>query len=311
MAWSVGVTFAAFLFGSSVDERPVVDVHVERGAAAGDCPDAPALTALIEEIERRPNAGAPAAPITPGVRAAVTFERSPTGYRAALRLFGAREGERTLTDTGPSCAALGRAVAITLALSLESGTDPQAPVEKPIAPLPPTSPRGAPVSVGISGGVALVTVGAPSLAAGIDVAVEMGRRLSIEGSGRHVLARASTLEPGEVRVSLDAAILRLCAVAAGVGRALQANVCAAGAAGVLHGEGVGYPSAGTAASAWVALGGGLDARWRVGARWRLSLGVEALVPLRQDTFSIENRGVAFSSGAVSWTTRLGVACQVW
>src|SRR3954469_20748300 len=123
MAWSLGVTIAAILFGSFGDARPLVDVHVERDAAAGDCPDAATLAASIEEIERRPNAGAPAAPITPGVRATVTFGRLPTGYQAALRLFGAREGERTLTDTGPSCAALGRAVAITLALSLESDAD--------------------------------------------------------------------------------------------------------------------------------------------------------------------------------------------
>jgi hypothetical protein len=173
------------------------------------------------------------------------------------------------------------------------------------------APRRTSVSVGIGGGVAAGAVGAPSFAAGVDVGVAIGRRLVIEAGGRHVLARASTLDPGEVRVSLDAAILRLCAVVAGVDHALQAYLCASGAAGALHGEGVGYPTSESASSAWLAAGGGLDARWRLAGPWSLAFGVEALAPLRQDTFSVENRGVAFRTTAVSWTTRLGVVVQVW
>jgi hypothetical protein len=38
MAWSLGVAIAALLFGSFGDARPLVDVQVERDAAAGDCP---------------------------------------------------------------------------------------------------------------------------------------------------------------------------------------------------------------------------------------------------------------------------------
>jgi hypothetical protein len=310
MAWSIGVALGALLVGSVAGPTSPFDLHVEREGGAVDCPDAAALTASIDDIERHPATGAAAT--TPGVRAEVTFARAETGYRATLRLRGAKVGERTLTDTGASCAALGRAVAIALALSLEGDPDPPVPVVTTPAltppPAPPT-PRRTSVSIGIEGGVVAGAVGAPSFGAGLDVGVALGRGFVIEGGGRHVLARASALSPGEVRVSLDAAILRLCAVVAGARRPLQADVCATGAAGALRGEGVGYPTAGSAASAWIAAGGGLDARWRLGP-WSLVLGLEALAPLRQDTFSIENRGVAFRSSAVSWTTRLGVAFQV-
>jgi len=321
MPWSVGVAVAAFLLGSAEGARSPLDLHVEREPAAADCPDAASLAASIDDIERHPAAGAAEAPTetptTPGVRADVTFARAETGYRATLRLRGAKAGERTLTDTGPSCAALGRAVAIALALSLEGEPDLPVPIvtEAPASTPPPgpatPAPRRTSVSVGIGGGVAAGAVGAPSFAAGVDVGVAIGRRLVIEAGGRHVLARASTLDPGEVRVSLDAAIVRLCAVVAGVDHALQAYLCASGAAGALHGEGVGYPTSESASSAWLAAGGGLDARWRLAGPWSLAFGVEALAPLRQDTFSVENRGVAFRTTAVSWTTRLGVVVQVW
>src|SRR5204862_5615076 len=177
--------------------------------------------------------------------------------------------------------------------------------------IPRPARRRASVLVGVSGGVAFEAVGAASPAGGVDVGVAIGRRLSMEAGGRHVLARSSALDPGEVRVSLDAAVLRLCAAVAGVERALEARVCAAGAAGVLRGEGAGYPTSIAASSAWLAAGGGLDGRWRLDDRWLLVLGAEALAPLRQDTFSVQNRGVAFRSSAVSWTMRLGVAVRVW
>src|SRR5204862_373163 len=154
--------------------------------------------------------------------------------------------------------------------------------------IPRPARRRASVLVGVSGGVAFEAVGAASPAGGVDVGVAIGRRLSMEAGGRHVLARSSALDPGEVRVSLDAAVLRLCAAVAGVERALEARVCAAGAAGVLRGEGAGYPPSIAASSAWLAAGGGLAGRWRLDARWRLVLGAEALAPVRQGTFSEHN-----------------------
>src|SRR5947207_3381796 len=137
MPLSVGVTVAAFLLGSVEGARSPLDLHVEREPAAADCPDAASLTAAIDDIERHPAAGAAETPTTPGVRADVTFARAETGYRATLRLRGAKAGERTLTDTGPSCAALGRAVAIALALSLEGEPDLPVPI---VTPEPTSTP---------------------------------------------------------------------------------------------------------------------------------------------------------------------------
>lgn len=304
MPWAAGVVVVALLEAGAGDAPRPLDLRVERRAGATDCPDERALAASTAEIDRR---------ATPGVQAEVTFERQEAGYRATLRLHGAKQGERTLTDTGPTCAALGRAVAITLALSLagEPEAPPPAPEPPPPAPPPPPSPRAG-VLVGVTSGAALDLVGAPSLAFGADVGVALGRRVSIEAGGRHVLARTSTFQPGSVSVSLDAAVLRLCGVLAGVDGRWQAVACAAGAAGRLRGEGAGYPTSTAATNPWAAAGGGVDARRRLGGgRWVATLGVEALAPLRQDTFSIENGGVAYRSAAVSWMMRLGVAVRVW
>jgi hypothetical protein len=302
MPWAAGVIVVALLHAQAADAPRPPALRVERLAGATDCPDASGLAAAVAEIDRR---------ATPGVQAEVTFERQHTGYRATLRLHGAKEGERTLTDTDASCAALGRAVAISLALSLAG--EPEAPTPPPTPLSPPSAASSrASVLVGVASGAALELVGGPSLAVGADVGVALGRRLSIELGGRHVLARESTLQPGSVSVSLDAAVLRLCGVVLGADGPWQALVCAAGAAGRLRGEGAGYPTSAVATSAWTAAGGGLDARRRFAdGRWVAALGVEALAPLRQDTFSIENGGVAYRSSAVSWMLRLGVAVRVW
>jgi hypothetical protein len=303
MPWAAAVLVVALLQADPADAPQPAALGVERLAGANDCPDESALAASVAEIDRR---------ATPGVQAQVTFERQATGYRATLRLQGAKEGERTLTDTGTTCAALGKAVAISLALSLAGESEAPPPPAPPPPPPPAPPPSAAGVLVGLTSGAALELVGAPSLAVGADVGVTLGRRLLIELGGRHVLARASTLEPGSVQVSLDAAVLRLCGVLVGVEGPWQALACAAGAAGRLRGEGTGYPMSSVATSAWAAAGGGVDARRRFSdGRWVAALGVEALAPLRQDTFSIDNGGVAYRSSAVSWMLRLGLAVRVW
>ena len=318
MTWSAGVAIIAAVLGSAAGPRPALELHVQRGPSAEDCPDAPTLSRTVEDvadIERRMEGGVPPGAPPSVVHADVTFARTTAGYRGTVHLRGAREGERTFTDTGPSCGALAKAVAITMALSLDGEPEPPAmppPVTPPPAPLIPVSaPRRLRVEVAASAGLAIDTVGAPSLTAGGDVGFGFGRRLAIELGGRHVAARASRLDPGDVRVSLDLALLRVCATVAGADGPLEARACADGAGGALRAAGAGYPTSVTASSAWLAVGAGLDGRWRLGERWRLTGGVDGLLPLRQDTFSVENRGVAFRSSAVSWTTRLGISYQVW
>src|SRR4051812_24967108 len=90
---------------------------VTRLAEASDCPDADALDATVKGIL----GGAAARELV--VRADVEFARDALGYRAVMHLRGAKQGERTLTDSGPTCVALGRAVGITMALLLDTPDD--------------------------------------------------------------------------------------------------------------------------------------------------------------------------------------------
>src|SRR5579862_6095631 len=76
------------------------ELVVERAPGADDCPDGDGLARLIERIVG-PGAGGL---VRPGgeVRASVRFSRDASIYRATLLLAGAKQGERTLTDTGPT-----------------------------------------------------------------------------------------------------------------------------------------------------------------------------------------------------------------
>ena len=92
------------------------------------------------------------------------------------------------------------------------------------------------------------------------------------------------------------------------GQSLRAGACARAAAGQYRGDGDGYPMTASVRVPWMAAGGGL----RVGGLWgqRLLWGVSGLllIPVRRQTFSVENAGVAYESAAVGGTlaVELGV-----
>jgi hypothetical protein len=309
------------------------ELSVEREDAAADCPDAAGLARLVERIVG-PGAGGPV--VRPGgdVRAAVRFSRGAATYEAALALTGARQGARTLTDTGPTCAALGRAVAITMALLLDAGLDSEAPRPPPPTPVAVAvaSPAVAPLAssrasssrassspasratdgtLAVTLGPALGLVGGATLASGLAVMMGVGRHLALSLDGQYVAPRGTAFDAGEVDVTLLAARLRACGVLDNEG-AVRLGACAAGAAGRLRGEGRGYAFAdGVATLTWAAAGGGIEASRALGRRWRAGLSADALVPLRKSTFSITNRGVAFQSSPVSVMLEASFGVVLW
>jgi hypothetical protein len=293
------------------------DLTTLRAPGAEDCPDQGALSTMIARILN--NAPAEDGPARPGgdVRALVEFSRTSLGYQATLRLHGAKEGERTLTDTGPTCTALGRAVSITMALLLDAQEEITAAPPPPVAvlaPPPPQPPTPAATAgfLALSGGPVVGVVGPPSVAGALALDLRFGRRAQLQLAGQYVAPRSTSFDTGSVDVSLLAGRLGLCGVVNNPDAVVQVALCGQGVGGQLRGTGSGFLSGNNAATlAWFGAGGGLALSTLLGGRWLLGASVEALVPVRKYTFSVGNRGVATGSDAVSGMLQLSVGVKIW
>ncbi|HEX4405803.1 MAG TPA: hypothetical protein VH560_13285 [Polyangia bacterium] len=303
----VGLAAAVVLVGlaSAVEAAPLaVDLSVERAPGAEDCPDRDGLARIVERLTGTGGR------VRPGgdLHADVAFSRVASIYEATLRFAGAKQGERALTDTGPTCTALGRAVGITITLLL----DDEAPL---VAPAPPPVASKEAFSEGfvvLAAGAGLGLVGGPAPTAGLAFGVRLRRRLWLELDGDYVAPRATAFAGGDVDVSLAFARLRACGVLTRDGAAILAAVCGEGAGGVLTGQGRGYATAdGTARLPWAAAGGGVRARRRLRGRWSLDVAADVLAPLRTSTFSVANRGVAYRSTTPGVMLQLGVGVVIW
>jgi hypothetical protein len=284
---------------------PAAEFSVSRAPGAEDCPDATALRTRVEQITG--TSLAERAATEPPLAVEVSFSREGERYRAALRTRGPKEGERLLEDEGPACASLAEAVAVTLALLLDRA--PRHDVAAP-PPLPPSETVAGRASVGWIGVSAGPVFGeTPGVSLGFGPALGLEREhWSIELGGTATLARSVHFASGTVRVGLTSGNLQLCRMIDLAGPSLRAGACARAAAGQYRGDGDGYPTSASVRIPWMAAGGGL----RVGGLWgpHLLWGVSGLllIPVRKQTFSVENAGVAYESAAVGGTlaVELGV-----
>lgn len=277
---------------------PSAEFSVLRAPGAEDCPDATALRARVEQI-----AGTPLAVLA----AEVSFSREGGGYRAELRTRAPKEGERLLADQGPTCAALAEAVGVTLVLLLDRAPRRDLPASPPAQPTRTVPGRSAIGWIGLAAGPVFGETPGASLGFGAVAGVELVH-WSIELGGTETLSRSVRFASGTVRVGLTSGELQLCRMIDLAGKLLRAGACARAAAGQYRGEGEGYPTTTSVRLPWMAAGGGL----RVGGSWgkRLLWGVSGLllIPIRRQTFSVDNAGVAYESGIVGGTlaVELGV-----
>jgi hypothetical protein len=288
-------------------------LEVQRGAGADGCPDATALEGAIARILNAPEETRASAD---RVRARVTFSRTGSGYEAAVRLDGAKVGERTLTDTSPTCAALGRAVGITLALVLDTREELAPPPAPAVSVVTAKEPAPAPARtsgvLSLTGGSAFGVVGSPSLTSGVELDVGVGRWLLVQASGHYVASRSTEFDTGAVDVGLLAARLGICGVLNDPAAPVRVGLCARGVGGRLRGSGSGFPASNEAhALTFWALGGGLQVSTRVARRLVLGAQADVLAPLGTYTFSVGNRGVAYESDAVAAMLQLTVGVQLW
>jgi hypothetical protein len=287
-------------------------LSVARAAGAEDCPDGAELGGAIEAILKRP-LSVPAAP-EQTLRVEVDFTRHGDRYRAELRLHGAKEGERLLDDRGSTCAALAEATGVTLALLLDRELEHQAPPPPPPEPAEPQPPATAHAGtrgwLSILAGPTFGLVPLTSLGAGAAVSVDHGP-VWIEIAGRHVAAQSTPFGPGSVRVALTMADLELCGSVALSGEALRTALCAHTAAGRLTGEGVGYPASTSAALTWLAAGGGARIGGIVGGRWHWGMRSAVLIPAREQTFSVQNAGIAYDTSRVAAVVDLEIGVRIF
>jgi hypothetical protein len=291
-----GAILVVLSAGAARAQPPSAAFAVTRLDGAEGCPDAAALDASVARIL----GVAPAADLRPEVRVDVEFARGPSGTRATLRLAGAREGERTLTDTGLTCAALGRAVAVTLALILEgseggdAASTPASTLAAASASAPPPTPEPAAAAparatsgfVSLVGGPIAGAVGAPSVRGGLELELRLGRRARLLAGGDYVPSRAAALDAGRVDVSLLAARAAACSLLDDPGRPVHVSLCALAGGGRLRGVASGFPTSHDATLAWLAAGGSLRVEAVVSGRLLLTAGATVEAPLRKYTFSV-------------------------
>ncbi|CAN95198.1 MULTISPECIES: hypothetical protein [Sorangium] len=327
---------------------PLPRLAVQRAPAAADCPDAPSLAVAVERVmERRAldpvstagpptgagaaagdtpanaggappgdtpaNAGGALASADGATEIEVRFLHDGATYTAVLQAGG--RTRQLSSEVGASCGELVEAVALTLAILLDS--DPPAPA--PAAPAPaapaaaPVAPAPAPAALARAPVVPAPPRPPPRAARG-DVSMELGaaqtmgmldpfraaaiadvslrRRGWSAGVGGVWLPPQDTeLAPGVVSLGLGAATARGCATIAGDLDGLRLSACAAAVLGAVYGSGKGFAPDREASAPWFALGGSAVAEGTLLGSSALGWSARAtlLAPVARARFTVERR----------------------
>jgi len=273
---------------------------VERGAGAERCPDAEAITVKVEQIRGRPA-------LDPPNRYRVTLARTDDGFSATIRTHTSMGSVRTLEHSGANCAALGHAVALTLALLLDSDLEPKKKVDPPPPPPPPIvvataaprSPSAPPPSRDATFSLAAAALAgvlrpvSPALSA--DVGMSFAP-LRVSAGALWGWPQTLAFGPGTVHQRLLGGFARVCVPAWQRG-SLRLDACSGALAGAITAEAEGYTQNEQRTRSWIAVP--LEAAlagWTSPVGWELSLA--GLLPLRRPDYTIEGLGTVYRSPPV-------------
>jgi hypothetical protein len=283
---------------------PLARLVVHRAPAAADCFDAATLAGAVERMMQRP-ALDPASED----RFAPVYElqifHSEEGYAAILQSGGLT---RQLSDPGPTCAVLSEALALTLAILLESEAPLRpappppplvvwSPPPPPPAPPPPAPPPMPPPSkrwdVSIDAGV-LQSIGVLTpLSWGFIGEVSLRLRAGSFGAGAlWIPTRTLDVAPGTVELWLAAGTVRACGAVLGRLEGSHLSICAQPILGAIHGEGHGYAPDRQGTAPWFALGGGVLAEGSLSGPLGWSIRATVVVPLLSEKFTVDQRAGA-------------------
>src|SRR6185503_6014623 len=324
-ALSLGAALLAAAPRALAQRLPGLVVH--RTEDTSDCPDARALAGLVARHMKR----AALEPLSES-RAAegaapsldVQIYRSEAGYTAVVQTgTGSGLKTRQLSDRGPTCGGLAGALAITLAILLDTEVPPPPPLPEPPPPdrpspifappprtppprrsspppppPPPSSSRfGLAIGLGLAPFIGVLQHGA--LAGTGNVELRIGRRFSIAG-GLFAFSSQSFpyttavhgAEPGkpEIEMWLTAGILRGCVTfplpSTGSPSGTRAGGCLGVLAGAMHGEGHGLPVPRAATDPWASSEGSALLEQRLFWRFALVTRAALLVPFVTRSFSV-------------------------
>lgn len=289
------------LVAARADAAPLPHLVVHRAPAAADCPDAPALAAAVERLMRRPALDAVGEDRLAGIYE-VQILRTEEGYTSIIQAGGRA---RQISDAGATCAELSEALALTLAILLDSDA-PRPPPAPPVTPpsavtpppvLPPPAPPPLPPAplrrrwdVSIEVGAAQTLGVLTPLSWALDGEVSLRLRGGSIGLGAlWIPPRTSDVAPGTVDVWLAAATVRGCAALLGDLGGARLSLCAQPMLGAIHGEGHGYSPDRAKTSAWAALGATALAEGGLAGPLGWSARAALVVPLTLQAFTVDVR----------------------
>jgi hypothetical protein len=286
---SVALLVVLALTTAALDARADPTLEVIRTDEALQCPDSAELLELAYQVQ-----GSVASSALHAYR--VSFERTSHVYRAEI-VDDSAARTRHLEDVGPECAPLGRAVALALATMWGTEQEPTVPpppvvaAPPPVVSVPPPRPR-APTRwlLSAGGGVALGIVrnAAPALVA--DSGFEHPH-FSWALGGMWVPPQSLPLAPGSIDVQLLAASVRGCGW---VLEPTHLGLCARVLGGELLARSSGYDSDGQQSRPWLAFGLEAFVQGPLLPHLRYRAAAAALAPLRDQSFSIQNLGTAYT-----------------
>ncbi|WP_438013968.1 hypothetical protein WMF18_23935 [Sorangium sp. So ce315] len=322
---------------SAAPPRPRLAVH--RAPSAADCPDAASLAAAVEHLMKQqaldpvstPSAAAGAPPAPAGAPPApagavpeyeVHFVRTESTYTAVLQAGG--RTRLLSSEPGATCGELVEALALTIAILLDSEPAPPpappapappppvpvppapAPVPPPRRPAPPSPPRPPPpppswdvsAELGAAGTVGLLE----PLRAAAMADVSLRRRAWSAGLGAVWLpSQDIDVDPGVASTGLVAATARGCATIAGELDGLRLSACAASVLGAVHGTGRGLTPSREESAPWFAVGGSALAEGPIFGSRALGWSARAtvLVPVARARFTVDRRAGSDAGATVT------------
>jgi hypothetical protein len=258
-----------------------------------------------------------------------------------VRSLGAKPGERHLSDRGKSCAALGEAVSVAIALLLDKELAPRSPADAAAAsasaarrdatnPMSSASSQATPTKknqnnegsrssngentaralefrAAVAGGISAGLVSATTPLLSEELGLRAGG-LVVSGSFNAALPASRDFREGSVRTSLLFGDLRACY---SWGARFSLGPCAGFALGRLHGAGIGYPSASERDLTWSAASAGVLAEVPVWGRVFFGASALAWLATRRSSFSVQHLGTAWQSSAFAGSAALRLSFRIW
>jgi hypothetical protein len=288
------------------------------GSGAGDCPQADALAAIVNDgLGRAAVVPAGTAAEAHAMHVVVAFERAPKGYAATVRIDGARGGTRRLSNGGPGCGALANAVGVLLVVALDSSRadDTAAAAAQTSSSRPDDATaladRAITADLGIGGGVAQGLVGGWSPAVGLGGTLAYGH-LAARLGGVWLPSKTNAYGPGRIEIGLAVARLALCVSTRDDRSRVALGLCAQQQIGWMRGRGIDYEAGNRAADhLWLATGAAIVAGGPLGRSLGWEVEVAAVRPLQQQRFVVDNLGTAFQSDAAAFMTTLAFTTRLW